>query len=1448
MTCVHETLLKVRSRMATYGDDWRLRGFFRVIGAITSIGGFAIFSGNPTFAQSNIVPDDTLGAEGSVVTPSRTFPIEFIGGGAQRGQNLFHSFREFNVNADRGTYFFSPAAIQNILARVTGGNPSEILGTLGTFGDSTPNLFLINPNGIIFGPNAKLDVGGSFVATTANAVGLGRTGLFSASAPETSTLLAINPNAFFFNQLSNQAEIVNRSTATTPVLGGFYNELPLLRGLHVPEGRSLLLLGGNMRLEGGFLWAPGGRVELGGLSATGTVGLNVDGSNLSLSFPDEVARADVSLTNGAQVRAAAGGGGTIAINAQTLELLQGSVVLTGIETGFGSVDSQAGDIEINTTGVLTISESSVIANEVLGIGKGGNVEITTNSLSVSAGAFLSARTFGRGDAGSVQIRATDSVSFAGVDSNGFLSGVFSLVAQGGEGNGGDVEITTNSLSVTAGAQLAASTLGRGDAGNVRIIATDTVSFAGVGSNGFSSGASSEVGQGGEGNGGDLEITTNSLFVTDGAGLAASTFGQGDAGNVRIIATDTVSFAGVGSNGRYSGVFSSAEQGGEGNGGDMEITTNSLFVTDGAGLTASTFGRGDAGNVRIRATDTVSFAGVGSNGFSSGAFSTVAQGGEGNGGDVEITTNSLSLTDGAAVSASTFGRGDAGNVRIRATDTVSFAGVGSNGRYSGAFSTVAQGGEGNGGDVEITTNSLSLTSGAKLIASTYGQGDAGNVRIRATDTVSFAGVGSDGFSSGAASSVERGGEGKGGDVEITASSLSVTEGAFLSAITRGRGDAGNVRITATDTVSFAGVGSNGQSSAAGSQVGVEGEGNGGDVEISTNSLSLTGGAFLSARTFGRGDAGNVRIRATATVSFARVGSNGDSSGAFSSVEPGGEGNGGDVEITTNSLFVIDGAAVSASTFGRGDAGNVRITATDTVSLAGAGSNGFSSEAASSVQRGGEGKGGNVEITTNSLFVIDGAAVSASTFGRGDAGNVRIRASDTVSLAGVGSNGIYSGAFSYVEQGGEGKGGDIDIATNSLSVRDGAQLVAINRGRGNAGNVRIRASDTVSFAGVGSYRNPSGAFSSVGEGGEGQGGDIEITTNSLFVTDGAQLQAVTGGRGDAGNVRIRASETVSFAGVSSNGLPSLAASTVLDGAEGNGGDVEIITGSLSLTDALISSQSLGTGTAGDIIIETRQNLEANRTQLRATTQSGDGGNITLRVGDLLLMRDRSLISTTAGEAGTGGDGGNITIDADFIVAVPKENSDITANAFEGRGGNINITTQGIYGLEFREELTPLSDITASSRIGVDGEFQLDLLTNVDPSRGLVELPTNVVDASQQIDRRCTPAAADKKSSFIITGRGGLPPSPNEVLQGESVITPDWVTLDSETDNISRVIPPINSTRTAKPLVEAQSWVYGANGEVILTAQAPSVTPHNTWSTSPSCDAVRKGEVVSTQRNAE
>jgi filamentous hemagglutinin family protein len=238
-------------------------------------------------AQSVIVPDETLGAERSEVEFRPT--QERITGGAVRRINLFHSFREFNVGEDRSTYFIAPnTGIENILARVTGKNPSEVLGKLGTaqlfnggLGVSNANLFLINPNGIIFGQNSSLDVDRSFVATTANALQFGNADDFNASTPNApSSLLTISPSAFLFNQIPVRA-IVNNSTANA---GRDPSNSFSPFGLRVPDGKSLLLLGGNIVVNGGGIIAFGGRIDIGGVAGIGTVELK-NSSNVLTHHP-----------------------------------------------------------------------------------------------------------------------------------------------------------------------------------------------------------------------------------------------------------------------------------------------------------------------------------------------------------------------------------------------------------------------------------------------------------------------------------------------------------------------------------------------------------------------------------------------------------------------------------------------------------------------------------------------------------------------------------------------------------------------------------------------------------------------------------------------------------------------------------------------------------------------------------------------------------------------------------------------------------------------------------------------------------------------------------------------------------------------------------------------------------------------------------------------------------
>jgi large exoprotein involved in heme utilization and adhesion len=406
---------------------------------------------------------------------------------------------------------------------------------------------------------------------------------------------------------------------------------------------------------------------------------------------------------------------------------------------------------------------------------------------------------------------------------------------------------------------------------------------------------------------------------------------------------------------------------------------------------------------------------------------------------------------------------------------------------------------------------------------------------------------------------------------------------------------------------------------------------------------------------------------------------------------------------------------------------------------------------------------------------------------------------------------------VEETGIGNAGDINITTGSLAVTGGGQLSASTGGEGKAGNVIINARDTVAFDGVGSDGFSSAAYSRVEEGAIGDGGNINITTGSLAVTGGAQISVSTGGEGLAGSVIITASDRVAFDGVGSNGISSGAYSRVEETGIGNGGDININTGSLSITNGAEGTVSnLGTDNAGNLVVRANSINLDNSGKLTAESVTGSGGNIHLTTTDLLLLRRNSLISALSGTSGSNGIDGNINIDTKFLIAVPKENSDIVATGF-GRtpGSNIQVNAESIFGTQFRQQQTPESDIVASGTVKLN-------ISYVDPNQGLVNLPGTLVDHTNQIAQGCSAGAANRENKFTVTGRGGLPQSPNEVL------TPDMVQDDFGTPVASN--PPtrdsVSPTPTSAPkqLVEAQGWVVNDLGVVTLVAAAPSVTPHS------------------------
>ncbi len=261
-------------------------------------------------------------------------------------------------------------------------------------------------------------------------------------------------------------------------------------------------------------------------------------------------------------------------------------------------------------------------------------------------------------------------------------------------------------------------------------------------------------------------------------------------------------------------------------------------------------------------------------------------------------------------------------------------------------------------------------------------------------------------------------------------------------------------------------------------------------------------------------------------------------------------------------------------------------------------------------------------------------------------------------------------------------------------------------------------------------------------------------------------------------------------------------------GDAGELIVNTPFLQVSNGgIIAVNNDGPGNAGNLKINADRVMLDYRGSITATTQSGVGGNIQLNLQDSLILRHESSITATAGGISNGG---NITINAPIIAGF--ENSDIIANAIKGRGGNIQITTQSIFGLTYRDQLTPDNDITASSEFGINGNVQVKTI-GINPANALNTLPIDVVDSSRQIADRC---GAAKTSSFIATGRGGMPQGPIKKRGSDRT----WNDLrDTSTDRSvpTSVILPIAQAKT--PIVEASALRSNPDGSIELVAPMPS-----------------------------
>ena len=286
----------------------------------------------PSSVLAQVITDGTTGSAGLVAGPDYQITEDL---GTRAGDNLFHSFSDFSIGTGESATFSGPDEIENVISRVTGPNPSDIDGTLRSTMPAA-DFYFINPNGVTFGPNATLDVQGSFHVSTADELRFEGGNVFSATDPGASGLSVAEPRAFGFFDADPGAILVDGPT------------------LEVDEGETLSLVGGDITVDGGRLNAEAGTINLLALGGLGEA--DVASGDIVVEK-----KANIMMANQAVVETSGDGGGATKVRGRSLFVIIGSSI---VADNIGPTDRQ-NDIDVSVD-VLGLGIGSTILSRTLG--------------------------------------------------------------------------------------------------------------------------------------------------------------------------------------------------------------------------------------------------------------------------------------------------------------------------------------------------------------------------------------------------------------------------------------------------------------------------------------------------------------------------------------------------------------------------------------------------------------------------------------------------------------------------------------------------------------------------------------------------------------------------------------------------------------------------------------------------------------------------------------------------------------------------------------------------------------------------------------------------------------------------------------------------------------------------------------------------------------------------
>jgi filamentous hemagglutinin family protein len=613
------------------------------------------------FAYGQQVTTD--GSLNTTVTPNG---LDFvITDGYAVGNQLFHSFDQFSVPVGGFASFdlVNTPSISTIFSRVSGSEVSQINGTLRTLNSSglptaPVSVFLLNPNGIVFGPSARLNIGGSFIATTAESIEFSDGSEFSASTMNQPLLTISTPVGLHFGTQSEP--IINRSVA----------------GLQVLPGRTLGLVGAGIQLEnGGSVRAAHGNIELASVVANSETGLAATSQGWTFQYAPEQGFQDITLSQGAAVDASGIGGGNVQVQGRRILLENGSTISAGT---FGSVSG--GQIRVLASESLTL-RNTLTTNSFLGgigtyvvpgaTGNAGQIWLKTPRLDIENG-MVTTGTAGIGNAGDLTVHADEIVmnidlASAPVTASGnVFTGLFTTVLANSAGQGGELEVISNRISLQNGSAISSGTFSSGRSGDIYIRANFLEVVGGNPRSFTPSNISANIFASGVGQGGDIVLDVEYLQLRDGALVTSSTLGRGSSGNIeinsqRVEIVGVSPFIGPFGDVISSGIRASAEAfsfpgipPSNGSAGNITINTDQLTLANRGRISVNNLTTGEnAGSVNIEANQVHLSQGS--------AIEAILRSGDR--GDINIDANTLILRQGSRLSTNALANASGGNINL-----------------------------------------------------------------------------------------------------------------------------------------------------------------------------------------------------------------------------------------------------------------------------------------------------------------------------------------------------------------------------------------------------------------------------------------------------------------------------------------------------------------------------------------------------------------------------------------------------------------------------------------------------------------------------------------------------------------------------------------------------------------------------------------------------------------